>query len=252
MLGGTGEQLVQARDFYPLFQVTQEWRLVLGSKPLGSIPLSKSGCHGQSGALRRAPMENRRRRREGPRHRSGAAPGRAGSPLRDLLGEEVHTRLIDEMRTVYESKDVPPFLDATAQELLAQGRDAYRRAGLARQNILNIGRSVLLFPWVGTSTVAAMCVALAGIGVKSEDNGLGITVSGRSDDVMDALAKLASLTSDHLGAVENGNRCALHGEVRRVRARDTGCAVSGPAVTQRQLKKYRRLQASCLTPAGRG
>ncbi len=251
MLGGTGEQLVQARDFYPLFQVTQEWRLVLGSKPLGSIPLSNPVAvdnlvlfAGRRWKI--VAVDEKAHFIEVEPHQGGQVP-RFETPL----GEEVHTRLIEEMRTVYESKDVPPFLDATAQELLAQGRDAYRRAGLARQNILNMGRSVLLFPWVGTSTVAAMCVALAGIGVKSEDNGLGITVCGRSDDVMDALAKLASLTSDGLGAVENGivALCtAKYDEfvpetlLRRFWARGNAAAI----------EKIPQIASELLTPAGRG
>jgi ATP-dependent Lhr-like helicase len=48
-----------------------------------------------------------------------------------------------------------------------------------------------------------MCVALTGIGVRSEDNGVGITVPGKLDDVMDALSKLASFTKEDLAAVEN-------------------------------------------------
>jgi ATP-dependent helicase Lhr and Lhr-like helicase len=203
MLRELGEQLVQARDFYPLFQVTQEWRLVLGSKPLGTIPLSNPVAvdnlvlfAGRRWKI--IAVDEKAHVIEVEPHRGGQVP-----KFENPSGEEVHTRLIVEMRTVYESEDVPPFLDAAARELLAQGRDAYRRAGLARQNVLNMGGNALLFPWIGTSTVAALCVALAGFGVKSEDNGVGITVPGGINDAMDALAKLASFTKDDLAAVEN-------------------------------------------------
>jgi len=70
--------------------------------------------------------------------------------------------------------------------------------------VLEMGGTVLLFPWVGTSTVAAMCVALQGIGIKSEDNGLGITAVGTADEVTDTLRKLASFTKDDLAEVVNG------------------------------------------------
>jgi ATP-dependent Lhr-like helicase len=40
MLGERGEQIVQSRDFYALFQGEAEWRLVVGPKVLGTIPIS--------------------------------------------------------------------------------------------------------------------------------------------------------------------------------------------------------------------
>ena len=40
MLGERGEQIVQSRDFYALFQGDEEWRLLVGPKPLGTIPIS--------------------------------------------------------------------------------------------------------------------------------------------------------------------------------------------------------------------
>jgi len=204
MLGETGEQLVQARDFYPLFIVTQEWRLVVGSKPLGTIPLSNPVALGNLVlfAGRRwkiITVDEKAHVIEVEPHKGGQVPA-----FEHQSGEEVHTRLVEEMRTVYESDSVPSFLDATARDLLAQGRDTYRRAGLARQNVLEMGGTVLLFPWAGTSTLAAMCVALQGIGIKSEDNGVGITAVGTADDVTDALRKLALFTKDDLAEVENG------------------------------------------------
>ena len=120
------------------------------------------------------------------------------------LGEEVHTRLLLEMKTVYESGDVPAFLDATAKDLLAQGRDAYRRGDLAHKSVLEMGGSVLLFPWVGTSSVAAISVALAGMGVRSEDNGVGLTALASRDKVLDALSRLASSTPEDMAGIENG------------------------------------------------
>jgi hypothetical protein len=66
-----------------------------------------------------------------------------------------------------------------------------------------MGRNVLLFPWVGSGAVAAMCVALAGVGVRAEDNGVGITVSGPISMTVDGLKKLAMFTAEDFAAVEN-------------------------------------------------
>ena len=46
MLGKQGERLVLARDFFAMFQGDQEWRLALGSKTLGTIPLSNPVAKG--------------------------------------------------------------------------------------------------------------------------------------------------------------------------------------------------------------
>jgi ATP-dependent Lhr-like helicase len=203
MLGRAGEHLVDARDFYPLFIVTQEWRLVVGSKQLGSIPLSNPVAIGNLVlfAGRRwkiVAVDEKSHVIEVEPHRGGQVPSFENAP-----GEEVHTRLMEEIKTVYETDSVPSFLDSKARELLAQGRDAYRRAELAGQNVLDMGASVLLFPWVGTSTIAALCVALAAVGVKAEDNGIGITVQCKLDDVMGALRELASFTKGNLAAIED-------------------------------------------------
>ena len=86
MLGKLGEQLVQARDFYPLFTVTQEWRLVLGSKSLGTIPLSNPV------AVDNLVLFAGRRWRivsvdeKAPRDRGRAPPGRPGAQVRNASG----------------------------------------------------------------------------------------------------------------------------------------------------------------------
>ena len=204
MLGKLGEQLVQARDFYPLFTVTQEWRLVRRSKQLGSIPLSNPVAVDNlvlfaGRRWRIISVDEKTHVIDVEPHKGGQVP-----KFETPSGEEAHTRLLAEMKVVYEAVDVPSFLDPTAKELLAQGRDAYRRGDLARRSVMEAGGHVLLFPWVGTSTVAAMSVALAGLGLHSEDNTVGLTVVGSTKKTMDALEKLAAFTSEEIGSIENG------------------------------------------------
>jgi len=203
MLGETGEQLVQARDFYAMFTISQEWRLVLGSKSLGSIPISNPVAIDNlvlfaGRRWRIVAVDEKAHVIEVEPHKGGQAP-----KFETPLGEQVHTRLMNEMKAVFEAEDIPPFLDAPAQELLAQGRAAYRRGDLSRRAIVEMGGSVMLFPWVGTSTVAAISIALAGLHVKSEDNGVGLTVVATWDRTLDALTRLSKFTPDDLAGVEN-------------------------------------------------
>ena len=60
------------------------------------------------------------------------APSSAGvPPLFGGDGGDIHDAIVTEMRRVYESNDVPSFLDKRARELLDQARHGYRELGLA-------------------------------------------------------------------------------------------------------------------------
>jgi len=204
MLGEVGERLVQARDFYPLFAVEEEWRLVLGSKTLGSIPLSNAVAidslvvfAGRRWKI--VSVDEKARVIQVEAHKGGQVPR-----FENSTSEEVHTRLIAEMKAVYEDDAEPPFLDAAANALLAEGRDAFTRADLGRRSMLEMGRNALLFPWVGSATVAAMCVAFAGMGVRAEDNGVGITVAAPIEAAIGGLKRLAAFTAGELAKIEDG------------------------------------------------
>jgi ATP-dependent Lhr-like helicase len=204
MLGPVGERLVQARDFYPLFAVEEEWRLVLGAKTLGSIPLSNviaidSLVVFAGRRWKIVAVDEKARVIQVEAHKGGQVPR-----FDNHGNEEIHTRLIAEMKAVYESDEMPDYLDDVAKGLLAEGRAAYRRANLSHRSILEMGRNVLLFPWVGSAPLGAMCVALAGVGVRAEDNGVGITVSGSTASTVEGLKKLAAFTAEDFAAVENG------------------------------------------------
>jgi hypothetical protein len=67
-----------------------------------------------------------------------------------------------------------------------------------------MGRNALLFPWVGSATVAAMCVAFAGMGVLAEDNGVGITVAAPIEAAIGGLKRLAAFSAADLAKIEDG------------------------------------------------
>jgi hypothetical protein len=51
---------------------------------------------------------------------------------------------------------------------------------------------------VGSAVVSVICVALAGLGLAAEPNGVGLTVPGSRDGVLDASSKGTSFDpSDH-------------------------------------------------------
>ncbi len=207
LLGEQGERLVLARDFYAMFQGDKEWRLVLGSQTLGTIPLSNPVAKGNLVVFagRRweiIAVDEKSHVLEVAPHKGGQIPKFEGASV-----EETHDALLLEMRRVYESDDVPAYLDEPAKVLLLQARDAYRRAGLAHVNVLDTGSAVHLFPWVGSAGTSVIAVALATLGVRAEANDLSVLLPGIGmDEAGQALAKLSASTPEDLSRIEENAR----------------------------------------------
>lgn len=203
MLGKQGERLVLSRDFYAMFQGDQEWRLALGSKTLGTIPLSNPVAVGNLVVFagRRwqiMGVDEKSHVLEVATHQGGEVPKFEGASA-----EEMHDALVVEMRRVYESDEVPAYLDDDAKALLAQARDAYRRADLAHVNVVSVGSTIHLFPWVGTATASVLAVALAILNLNAEANGMGVSISDSCmDDVLKALTQLSAFTPPDLAQIE--------------------------------------------------
>lgn len=82
------------------------------------------------------------------------------------------------MKTVLLETDVYPYLDTTAQELLAQARSAFSDLGLAHSSMTESGGKTYLFTWQGDWTNDALAILLTHTGLASENSGLVIEVEG--------------------------------------------------------------------------
>jgi ATP-dependent Lhr-like helicase len=203
MLGDQGERLVLSRDFYAMFQGDQEWRLAVGTKTLGTIPLSNAVAKGNLVVFagRRweiVAVDEKSHVLEVAPHKGGQIPKFEGASV-----EETHDALLLEMRRVYESDDVPAYLDEPAKALLLQARDTYCRTDLAHVNILDTGSCVHLFPWVGSATASVLAIALASLGLPAETTDLTVYLPGTGmNAVRQALAKLAGSMPTDLARIE--------------------------------------------------
>jgi ATP-dependent Lhr-like helicase len=88
------------------------------------------------------------------------------------------------MFAVYLSTEQPPFLDSTARELLAEGRDWFRRFDLEHRAILNTDYGVLIFPWVGDRIMNTLLMQLMARGLAVEKHGPVLTVYDASPSVL--------------------------------------------------------------------
>lgn len=185
MLGEDGEKLVGSRDFYALFESSEEWRLLHGGRALGTIPLNNPVAPDNLlvFAGRRwvvLSIDEKSRTIEVAPHRGGSIPAFERGSV-----EPIHDRLAAEMLSVCRETDVPSWLDPVAADLLAQGRAAFRRHGADRVRILERGRETHLLTWRGTRLNGLLAAALTQPGLRCEAHDLGVSVTlehGEEDD----------------------------------------------------------------------
>lgn len=120
-------------------------------------------------------------------HRTGSPPTFSSQ------GGQIHVRVRQRMREIYQSNAELGYLDATAKQLLQEGRQAYRRFNLTHQHLLQNGR--LLFTWLGDDANEALRVMLRQRGVDCMVAGPAIEMLGSNmneEKILNTLRELAS------------------------------------------------------------
>ena len=201
-LGDRGETLVDHHSFYTAFVTPDEYRLVAGSRSLGTIPITQPlapGSHlifaGRRWGVRR--IDETARVIELTHARGGRAPRFDGE------GCDVHDRVRAEMHRIYSSATVPVYLDATAKELLTEGRDTFARWELGRSRMVGSEGCVFLFPWRGDRVLHTLALQLNALELSAGTEGIVVSVrDAKPKQVAGALGQVAR------GAVAEGTALA--------------------------------------------
>jgi ATP-dependent Lhr-like helicase len=195
LLGGMGERLVEDYRFYAVFQTPEEYTVLFRGKRLGTLPVEFPYRPGDllifaGRRWRVEEIDDRRRLIAVVPSTGGLPPTFVGSGLGPSEG------IIREMRKVYQGADIPDVIDPTARTLLAEGRDAFARFDLKRNDLVQVGNDVLVFPWVGGPAALAVMLALRDRSLQADLMGLAIGIySATTEAVVDALKKLAGSTA---------------------------------------------------------
>ena len=179
--GELGDRLVNHYTFYSAFTSAEEYRLVAQGRTLGSIPVDYPILVGSLiiFAGRRwqvISVDTQSRIIELTRSSGGRPPSFAGG------GADVDDVVRRRMQTLYQSPEVPAYLDETARRLLEEGRNSYRRLDLEDAHFIDWGSDTLLFPWRGDQVLNTVAVALANEGLKVGLDGVAITVRDADQD----------------------------------------------------------------------
>lgn len=195
MLGQEGEKVAQSRSFFAVFESNEEWRLTVGGRTLGTLPIThpvhKDGLvvfAGQRWIVQ--DLDEQTKTLVVAPHPGGVVPR-----FEPAAGELAHDRLIAEMREVYLADDVPPYLDVRARELLAEGRDMFRTLDLERRSLVPEERDLHVFLWRGSQATAVFSASLAMAGLQSGVHELGVSVSKiKEGELRPILSTLAEMT----------------------------------------------------------
>jgi len=190
--GPVAERAVNNFEFYAAFASQDEYQLqATTGRHLGSLPLDKpvtAGDHLVFGGKRWKVMQL------DPAKKVITVMPAAGARPPAFGGSgmaPVHERVRAEMRELYESTTEPGFLNASAVELLREGRESYRYFGLSGRTMVPYGGGTLLFTWKGDLLDGALALMLCKGGLPAQSRGLAIEVSGDVHATRSALERLA-------------------------------------------------------------
>ncbi|MCP1842158.1 ATP-dependent Lhr-like helicase [Bradyrhizobium sp. USDA 4524] len=204
MLGQEGERIAQSRSFFAVFESNEEWRLTVGGRTLGTLPIThpvhKDGLvvfAGQRWIVQ--DLDEQTKTLVVAPHPGGVVPR-----FEPAAGEPAHDRLIAEMREVYLADDIPPYLDARARSLLEEGRETFRKLDLETRSLVPEERDLHVFLWRGSQATAVFSAALAMAGLQSGVHELGVSVSkikqGELSPILSKLAGMQKIDPDDVAA----------------------------------------------------
>ncbi|HEV7763534.1 MAG TPA: DEAD/DEAH box helicase [Thermoanaerobaculia bacterium] len=175
-LGAKGEKYVNTHDFYTAFFTADEYRLMTAGTNLGTLPIVNPIDEGSflifAGRRWRIVSVDQEKRVI-----DLVAAGGGRVPIFDGASRgNVHDRVRREMLAIYTTTDVPRYLDATASDLLHEGRENFARYALDRTSFIRAGDGALYFPWYGSLAMNTLVQQFAARGIRVSAEGPAIAV----------------------------------------------------------------------------
>ena len=193
MLGRRGETLIEHFSFYAVFHSPEEYRVVEGSRTLGTLEVTPTLAPRTTILFAGRRWMVREVRDEEKvvvvvRDASGRPPFNGAGHF------VIHDRLVDGVRKVLAESDGRqyPYLEAVAARHLGEGRAAFVIHDLRDRRLLEGSGGTWLLPWVGTVRLRTLCLALRTQGLEVEEEGLLLLAKADVPAVREALRRLAN------------------------------------------------------------
>lgn len=174
VLGAEGERIVSSYTFYSVFKTPEEFRIVAGGNTLGTLPVDSLVMKDQHivfGGKRWKVVEiDEEKKVIHVEATKGGKPPRFGGS-----GMSVHDVVRQEMLKIYMQGDyrIPvgdrkvDFIDGTARDLFEEGVSYFCDNKLSSKSIVQQGKHVYIFTWLGDKVVNTLTVILTKKGFKA-------------------------------------------------------------------------------------
>lgn len=200
VLGTEGERITNSYTFYAVFKTPDEFRIMAGSKTLGTIPVDSLIIKDQHiifGGRRWkvTDVDDDKRVIYVTSTKGGKPPKFNGS------GMSVHDRVRQEMLNIYRTGDYRievsnqriDFVDKLGRQLFQEGVYFFKEADLENQPVYQSGKDCYIFSWMGDKVVNTLTVLLIRGGFECSNFGGVIEVqSSSADDIKNCLIRLAT------------------------------------------------------------
>ncbi|MFV0264244.1 MAG: DEAD/DEAH box helicase [Kluyvera sp.] len=167
VIGAEGEKLTNHYTFYAVFNTPEEFRIVTGSRTLGTIPVDSPLLPDQHiifGGRRWkvTEIEVEKKVIYVKATKGGQPPHFSGG------GMSVHDVVRQEMLAIYRENDYRisvgskrvDYVDATARSLFAEGCDNFKRYNLQNSHSISDGQRSYVLPWMGDKVVNTITALL--------------------------------------------------------------------------------------------
>lgn len=147
LIGEAGEKVVNHYEFLATFEDPNEFRVVSGSRTVGTLPApppENTQVRLAGSAWRVLDVDLKRRIILVKRARGSASSTWLGE------GPPLHARVAARMRDLLREDDVPVYLDEPAAEELAMGRRLARELGILEREVFQDDDGTLIVPWAGS------------------------------------------------------------------------------------------------------
>lgn len=201
VLGLLGEKLTSHYSFYAVFKTPEEFRIVRGTKSLGTLPVDSLVLEGQhivfGGKRWKVNDIDSEKKVIYVEHAKGGKPpkfGGAGLNIHDVVRQEMFQILKDGDYKISVGDQKVDFADSAARELFGESVRYFEGAKLSREPLLQAGNTTYIFPWLGDKVVNTIVALLIQHGFEAGAYAGVIEVEKASlESVRSTLLKLASM-----------------------------------------------------------
>jgi len=171
IMGLSGEKLIRHYDFYAAFWSPDEYRLVADEQTIGTLPVTSPLIEGNFLIFGGQRWEVKSVDNEKQIAFLKPAPG-GKVPKFGGEGALLHSRIREEMYSIYTDRDVPRYLDSEGKDLLEEGRMHFDRLDLQSRNVVPKGEQTVLFIWAGDRIINTLNVLLTQRGYQASKAGM--------------------------------------------------------------------------------